>query len=128
MIPLRVSRAYTGFGDRESAEFVTWLVYPHGSSQFTLWHPESHPNPNSTTLRATAGRELILEFTGHHTPHILRILMQKKPREVILDGKTLPEGAAWSFDPAATRLVIKTPAYEAGRYVISWPAVAGERP
>ena len=65
VIPLKVTRAYTEFGDTNSAGFTTWLVYPDGKSQFTLWHPESHPKQEKTTLRVYSGSSLKLEFSGN---------------------------------------------------------------
>jgi len=118
VIPLKVSRSYTGFGDTNSTGFTTWLVYPEGKSQFTLWHPETHPKPEQTTLAVDAGSSLNLEFSGKHEPHILRILAQSKPAHVTLDGAELPEGDAWQFDPARHRLIIKTREYAQGRYEI----------
>ena len=121
VIPLKVSRPYTGFGDTNSTAFTTWLVYPGGKSQFTLWHPESHPKPESTTLAVDSGASLKLEFSGKHQPHILRIHSQSKPTRVALDGAELPEGDAWQFDAAHQRLVIKTRDYAQGKYEVRLP-------
>ena len=120
IVPLKVTRPYTGFGDRESAEFTTWLIYPQGDSQFTLHHPESHPNPEKTTLKVRNGKTLAIEFSGKHEPHILRILARQKPARITLDGMDLPE-SAWTFDPQHQRLVIKTTAYTEGNYLIFRP-------
>jgi hypothetical protein len=92
--------------------------HPEGKSQFTLWHPETHPNPEQTTLAVDAGPSLKLEFSGKHEPHILRILLPAKPARVLLDGAELPEGDAWQFDPAHQRLIIKTRDYAQGQYEI----------
>ena len=120
VIPLKVQRAYSGFGDRDSAGFTTWLIYPKGRVEFTLHHPESHPAPTSTTVRVTAGESLQIDVTGQHEPHILRILAEQRPVGITLDGRVLPPGAAWTFDPDHRRIVVKTREYGEGRYVISW--------
>jgi alpha-glucosidase (family GH31 glycosyl hydrolase) len=120
ILPLKVSRSYTGFGDTNSVGFTTWLVYPDRENAFTLWHPESHPNPEQTTLRVDPGRVLKLEFSGHHEPHILRIFQTDKPARVLLDGMELPEGRRWRFDAARRRLVIKTQDYEKGLYEVQF--------
>jgi alpha-D-xyloside xylohydrolase len=120
VVPLKVSRPYTGFGDQDSAEFTTWLIYPDGRSEFTLWHPENHPKPEPTTLEVDAGDSLKIEFSGKHAPHILRILAKEKPANITLDGNALPEGRAWKFDLAAQRLIIKTRNYTNGTYLIKW--------
>jgi alpha-glucosidase (family GH31 glycosyl hydrolase) len=121
LIPLKVTRPYTGFGDTNSAGLTTWLVYPEGKSQFTLWHPESHPKPERTTLAVDAGPSLKLEFSGRHEPHILRIHSQSKPARVMLDGADLAEGGSWQFDVAHQRLIIKTRDYAQGKYEIQLP-------
>ncbi|MDQ1257329.1 MAG: hypothetical protein QG656_1933, partial [Candidatus Hydrogenedentes bacterium] len=36
VIPLNVSRDYTGFGSRDSEGYVTWAIYPEGKNSFTL--------------------------------------------------------------------------------------------
>ena len=119
VVPLKVTRPYTGFGDRDSAEFTTWLIYPNGRSEFTLWHPESHPKPEATTVKVDLRQSLKIEFSGKHAPHILRMLAKQKPTAITLDGRTLAEGEAWVFDAKSERLIIKTRNYIDGRYEIS---------
>ena len=119
IVPLKVTRPYTGFGDQNSADFTTWLIYPNGRSEFTLWHPETHPKPEATTVKVDSGPSLKIEFSGKHEPHILRILAKEKPAGITLDGQNLPEGDAWKFDAEARRIIIKTREYATGDYVIS---------
>jgi alpha-D-xyloside xylohydrolase len=118
VVPLNVTRPYTGFGDQDSAEFTTWLIYPKGQSKFTLWHPESHPEPEATTVTVDSGEVLEIEFTGQHSPHILRILADKKPVRIILDGQELPEGGAWRFDVERRRIIVTNGEYTHGIYRI----------
>jgi alpha-D-xyloside xylohydrolase len=118
IIPVKVTRPYSGFGDRDSAEFMTWLIYPNGHSERTLSHPETHPNPETTTIKVTSGSPLEIEFSGKHQPHILRVFSKTKPSAITLDGKTLSEGPDWSFDAQAHRLGIKTREYGEGKYLI----------
>jgi alpha-glucosidase (family GH31 glycosyl hydrolase) len=119
IVPLKVTRSYTGFGDKDSAEFTTWLIYPHGKSEFTLWHPESHPKPEKTTMKVDLNKSLTIELSGKHEPHILRVLAKQKPTTITLDGRTLAEGEAWIFDAKSERVIIKTRNYSDGRYEIS---------
>lgn len=130
VIPLKVKRAYTGFGDEASADSTTWLIYPsRQGGQFTLYHPESHPHLEQTTVRIEGLNPLRIGFSGKHEPHLLRILAETKPAAVTLDQKSLPESAqasgalepgAWRFDPAQRRLIIKTPEYVNGNYLVRW--------
>jgi alpha-D-xyloside xylohydrolase len=118
VVPLKVSRPYAGFGDRDSAGFTTWLVYPSDKSEFTLWHPESHPKPEATTVKVDANQLLSIELSGKHHPHIFLIHMEQRPAGVTLDGEELREGEAWHFDALTRRLLITTREYAQGRYVI----------
>jgi alpha-D-xyloside xylohydrolase len=120
VVPLNVSRPYTGLGDPDSAWFRTWLIYPGASSKFTLWHPESFPKLEQTTVTVDSGEALRIEFAGKREPHLLRIFATLKPTRITLDGSALAEGEAWSFDRAASRLIIRTKEYDKGSYVISW--------
>jgi alpha-glucosidase (family GH31 glycosyl hydrolase) len=127
IVPLQVTRPYTGFGDRDSAGFTTWLIYPNARNEFTLWHPEGHPTPEATTVKVDSDQSLKIEFTGKHAPHILRIFAKEKPASITLDGQVLPEGTAWKFDPAARRIIIRTRNYAQGRYLIAQPGTASSR-
>jgi alpha-D-xyloside xylohydrolase len=124
VVPVKVQRAYTGLGDEASAEYMTWLIYPKGTNEFTLFHPESHPKPERTTVKVESGESLKIQFSGKHEPHILRIFTHQKPSAVTLDGKQLPEvsaaDGAWTYDTEHDRLIIKTRDYADGNYLISW--------
>jgi alpha-glucosidase (family GH31 glycosyl hydrolase) len=118
LIPMRISRPYTGLGDTNSENYITWLIYPGRNSQFTLWHPDSHPRPEQTMVAMTSGQPLKIEFAGRKNPHILRIFKPLKPQRVVLDGTELVEGATWWHDAGRQRLTIKSPDYASGRYEI----------
>lgn len=121
IVPLNVTRSYTGFGDTNSAGHVTWLIYPAGENAFTLWHPDTHPNPEATTVRVASGDEALrIELSGRQTPHILRIHAPRRPKAVRLDAQPLLEGGDWRFDPAAERLVIRRSIPAAARYEVIW--------
>ena len=92
-----------------------------GEGEFTLWHPETHPRPEKTTLTVDSGPSLKVEFAGEHQPHILRIHSEREPVRVVLDGREWPKGEAWQFDAAQQRLVIRTRDYAQGRYEICYP-------
>ena len=129
VIPLKVSRSYTGLGDTNSTGFTTWLIYPDGKSQFTLWHPETHPKPEKTTVAVDGGRPLKIEFSGQHEPHILRVFLPAKPARVTLDDTELAEGDSWHFDPVRERLIIKTRDYAQGKYeIVTAPGTAPASP
>ena len=68
-----------------------------------------------------SAKSLRLEFSGTHQPHILRIHAPQKPAGITLDGESLAEGAAWSYEPGAQRLILRTRTYRTGQYSIAWP-------
>lgn len=116
IIPLHISRPYTGLGDSSYREFLTWLVYPdERPSHFTVYDEQ---NQQPTTLRAEAGpTELKLQFSGRRQPHILRIHLAQPPAFVSLDGRRLP-AQAWQYNAQSQKLLIRTPAYSQGHYLI----------
>lgn len=116
IIPLNVSRDYTGFGARDSEGFLTLAIYPNGKNAFTVHHPDGS---GSTTISVAAANDIEITLDGVKKPHILRVLLEREPREITLDGQTLEKNAAWRYDPAAQRLWITTRAYTQGRYRIA---------
>ncbi|MEY4004799.1 MAG: hypothetical protein RLZZ221_895 [Verrucomicrobiota bacterium] len=120
VVPLNVSRDYTGLGDRASAGFRTWLVNPEADGRFTLWHPETHPDPQSSTVTMRAGDVLRINFTGRAEHHLLRVITGRAPRRVVCDGRDLAEGSGWNFDAARGALVVRSPDATAAKYEISW--------
>ena len=141
ILPLNVTRAYTGFGDAKSAGFLTWAIWPRGTNTFTVEHtdrsgrttlrverssvPEGKSAP-STSEGAHSTGELRLALSGVKKPHILRILMARKPAEVRLDERLLEEGRDWTHDATAQRLVIRTERYDGGRYLVKEPRAGSQ--
>jgi alpha-glucosidase (family GH31 glycosyl hydrolase) len=115
VLPLNVSRAYTGFGDASSEGLITWCIYPHGNSEFTLHHPD---RSGTTRVQVHETDELALSLTGVKKPHILRIYRETPPTGIQLDGKTLAQGKDWRYDSVDRRLWIRTLTYDEGQYVI----------
>jgi alpha-glucosidase (family GH31 glycosyl hydrolase) len=116
IIPMNVSRSYTGFGDTNSEGFVTFSIYPNGTSRFTLQQTD---RSGSTGIKVVASSNIEIAITGIHKPHILRVLLESKPVSVALDGKTLSETGEWRYDQKDRRLWIKTSSYEGGKYLIT---------
>lgn len=114
-LPLNVTRTYTGFGDTNSANLLTWAIWPHGTNEFTVTHPD---RSGTTTLRVEAGTGLSLTLAGVAKPHRLRILWPERPRVVRRDGQVLAEGADWRYDAADTRLWITSPTGNAAAYAV----------
>ncbi len=116
LLPLNVTRAYTGFGDTNSAGFVTWNILPHGRGSFTLVHPDGR---GRTTLSAEERPDgLELRLAGARASHLLRIRHPRRPQEVRWEGRELREGTEWRHDASAERLWIRLPDREGGLGVV----------
>ncbi len=116
IIPLDVCRDYTGFGDRDSADFLTVLVYPCGENEFTVYDTDGE---GSTTIRTQLGDDLRITFAGDKKTHTLSVLLPRKPLKVERDGEQLAEGKSWRYDTNRQRLRIRTRNYDEGRYTIT---------
>ena len=114
ILPLHVSRGYTGFGDGSSSNLVTWAVWPHGTSAFTVRHPDSS---GETTLQAETGSGLRLTLSGVPKPHRLRIHQPHAPVSVWRNGVPL-SSEEWRYEADRRRLWITQPLPANDRYEI----------
>jgi alpha-D-xyloside xylohydrolase len=116
IIPLQVTRPYTGYGDSTSSEYLTVLVYPGKESSFRYNQLDGEGKIDiSVRLNDSV---LEIHLVGDRIPHILRIFQDKRPGIVKLDGLMLEEGRNWQYDAVDKRLIIKTECYQQGIYVI----------
>ena len=115
IIPMHISRSYTGIGDVSDDDYVTLLIYPSGCSHFTLHHPDKS---GATTIISELGADALkISLGGVKKPHILRIRLDKAPSTVQLDGMTLIKDKDWQYK--GNKLAIKTKEYEKGEYRIA---------
>ncbi len=115
VVPLKVSREYTGLGTRESEAAITWLVYPGAKGEFTLHHTDGS---GDSTVKISPGKNARIAVSGKPHAHILRVHSDTKPGEVRRDGKALAEGSAWRYDEAAKVLWITEKNPLTGEYEI----------
>jgi hypothetical protein len=125
---MSVERDYTGHGTRESEGSLTVLVYPNGTSTFRYWADATATWTTFTS--AQSGDALTLTADPPPPdPVLYRIArVASRPTSVGIDGPRvlvnqagdIPEarseavvnasvGAAWYYDEAAQRLIIKAP-------------------
>ena len=116
IIPMNISRCYTGLGDDSWSGYVTWLIYPKGSNQFTLYHSD---DKGKTTVQVTVRpKETEILFSGIHRPHILRIFSDTKPGDVLLDGGAL---RGWTFDIMKRVVIVRNENGRGRRYLMLYP-------
>jgi len=116
IIPLRVARSYTGYGDTTSADYLTILLYPGTDSSFQYYQPDGDRRTNISVMASKTALEISLH--GDKISHKLRIYRESQPKTVILDGLVLEKGGDWQYDSADNRLIIKTDDYHQGNYII----------
>lgn len=118
IIPMNVARDYTGFGSRSSTGKLTWAVWPGGTNQFTVRHPDGH---GTTTLRVEDGEMLTLTLSGRNVPHTLRIRLATQPNSIVLDGRGLAQGVDWRYDAGTRQLWIHPNAAVGRHYIVHRP-------
>lgn len=116
IVPMDVTRAYTGIGDKSSEGYLTLLIYPEERNTFTVHHPDES---GSTSVTVEDGPEKInISLEGMNKPHILNINLTTPPEKVELDGSVLSDPENYSFDSNRNKLIIKTGRYSTGKYLI----------
>lgn len=105
VVPLNISRDYTGLGDKSWEGRLTVNVHPDGRSKFKVHHPGETA---STTITVTDETTLRIGLQGKPIPHVLRILLDQKPARVSLDGNPLDEGTGWEYQEAHSRLIVNS--------------------
>lgn len=117
IIPMNIERAYTGIGDEDWAGFVTYNLYPHGETTYTVHHT-CQQRSTAVTMRHGAG-ETTIALEGDGTPHILRVFAHRAPIAVRFNGEALPD-AAWHYDAASNRILVRSEAPTTGEYAVRW--------
>ena len=64
VVPLDVSRPYTGLGDKDSAGLTTWNIYPADGNRFTLHRPDG----SSSTAAVEDKDKLAIALTARRMP------------------------------------------------------------
>jgi alpha-glucosidase (family GH31 glycosyl hydrolase) len=106
IIPMNISRGYTGIGDETSTGSVTYLIYPGNASSFITHHPDG--SGSTTVMTKTKNDTLEILLKGIEKAHILRIHSSKKPINIQTDDIRLDEKIDWSWDEEKLKIVIKT--------------------
>jgi hypothetical protein len=102
IIPMYISRPYTGIGDKDWEGYLTLNIYPSETSTFNVHYPDYS---GEMTVRVSADPELNIEFEGTQKPHILRILYPKAPVEILKDGEPIKD---FTYQPENQRIIIKS--------------------
>ncbi len=117
IIPMHISRPYTNIGDSSSANFTTWVIYPAGKSEFTIYDTQTQ-SPTTLHVAAQPG-QITLQLTGQAIPSIFNIHSDKKPIKISSGAQVLVEGVDYQYDVKKKRIVVKTGG-DLGRVVVGF--------
>lgn len=137
IIPMKISRAYTGIGDDSWAPYLTLNIYPHGTSEFTVHHTD---NSGELRVKVEEGNPMYVTLEGTAKPHLLRIRMKggsprftrealsrardNKPVRInsgpvrITRNDTALDPGSWTWLPDQQRLLIRSETAVSGKYAI----------
>lgn len=104
IVPMRISREYTGIGADDWGNYLTLNIYPHEASTFTVHHPDKE---GSTAIAVQEEETLSISLEGTPVAHLLRVYLERKPEEVLRDGTPLEQGVDWEYREGENRLIVK---------------------
>lgn len=114
IIPMNISREYTGIGSKDWGGHVTFNIYPAASSTFTYYAPEDQA-PLEISVALDDGVTIALQGAGR--PCIFRIFREAPPVDVTFDGAPV-DSAAWRFLAEERRVVLRNPEGATGTWRI----------
>lgn len=112
IIPMYISRSYTGIGDKDWEGYLVLNIYPEGDNSFTVHYPDYS---GQMTVKVAKGTDLTIDMEGLIKPHILRILTPQKPTEILKDNKPITD---FIYQPENQRLIIKNSDTTTKKYTI----------
>lgn len=119
IIPMYIERPYTGIGDENSKGYLTLRIFPKGTNQFQVHHPDSG---TSTSIRVEeSGEKITIALEGEKKAHILQVHLSSDPERVMLDNKPLSSPQDYHYEKERSKLIIKTDNYSHGVYAIYNP-------
>jgi len=116
IIPMFIERSYTRIGNENSKGYLTVRIFPDGTSQSQVHHPESG---TSTSIRVEeSGESISIRLEGEKKAHILQVQLSSNPDTVMLDNKLLSSPQEYHYEKERSKLIIKTDRYSLGEYTI----------
>ena len=116
ILPMHISREYTGLGGRDWADLLALNLYPGEDGSLAVPLTDGSGTMN---VDVTAGNPVTVTLGGVVKPHVLRVFSASRPASVLRDGEALVEGQDWQFQPEKQRLVVRNAGSKAVRYAIN---------
>jgi len=117
IIPMQISREYTGIGARDWEQYLTLNIYPCQFSRMDIPNTDGSGTLN-VSVRGANPTTITLE--GAARPHLLRVFSENRPAFVFRDKTKLAEGSDWEYNAVYRRLVIKTATALNGSYRVQY--------
>ena len=105
ILPMNISREYTGIGGRDSSGLLTFNIYPGEGGQLRYHAPEDQSELTITTVISDG---LTVTLTGQNRPYLLRIQRDTAPTEVSFDSAPV-DPTLWQYLPEQGRLILRQP-------------------
>lgn len=106
VVPLDVSREYTGFGDKSSKGAMTWLVYPAAQQEGT-GHITRENGEELSLAYAWNGDTLQITCKSPGTADRIRVKVERKFSTILVDGNAVTDDI--DYDEARGFLWINVP-------------------
>ncbi len=104
IIPMRVSRSYTGFGDKDSEDALTLVAYPGANSTFTL-RRENKDDVAIAVINQDGQTRVTLPENDEK--FILRFPHVDSPDTVLWNDPESSAAITWHYDKATRTLIVK---------------------
>ncbi len=117
ILPMNISRSYSGIGEESWSGYLTLNIYPRGKSSARVVHADGS---GLLEVEVSEGNPLEIRLQGSGKPHRLRILVPSPPAAVTCDGQSLAAGKDWDYIPEQARLIITRKNPVSGNYRIRW--------
>jgi alpha-glucosidase (family GH31 glycosyl hydrolase) len=114
IVPMQISRNYTGIGEKDWEDFLTLNIYPDGKNQFTVHHTDKS---GALDVAVEKSDDLKVILKGDGKAHRLRIFAEAKPSSVTRGDVAFSD---WSYDAEDKRLIISSETPWTGIYQIAW--------
>ncbi len=112
IIPMYISRSYTGIGEKDWEGYLVLNIYPGGNSTFKVYYPDYS---GEMTVNVHEKPVLTVEMEGVRKPHILRILYPQQPLEIMKDNEPVKD---FQYSPENQRLIIRSSDTTVKKYTI----------
>ena len=105
IIPMKIERDYTGIGERDWSNHITFNIFPGEEKTEAIYHHTSGRGKITVSVERSEN-ETVIRLTGEPLPHMLRVRMDAAPATVERDGKPVTLDTL-RYDAESRRLIVR---------------------